>query len=79
MWHFVGIELISDRIPDQTTILSIHHLLEKQDLVQMKQDGMTDAQANVHDITRTATLLRLPWGQVNGGAFQIRQDGRLLE
>ena len=43
MWHFVGIELISDRILDETTILSIQHLLERQDLVQMKQGGMITA------------------------------------
>ena len=29
---FAGIELISDRIPDETTILTFRHLLEKHDL-----------------------------------------------
>ena len=28
----LGIELISDRIPDETTILAFRHLLEKHDL-----------------------------------------------
>jgi IS5 family transposase len=30
--RFAGIELISDRIPDETTILSFRHLLERHDL-----------------------------------------------
>jgi len=29
---FAGIELISDRIPDETTILTYRHLREKHDL-----------------------------------------------
>ena len=29
MRRFAGIELISDRIPDETTILTFRHLLEK--------------------------------------------------
>jgi transposase, IS5 family len=32
MRRFAGIELISDRIPDETTILTFRHLLEKHDL-----------------------------------------------
>jgi IS5 family transposase len=32
MRRFAGIDLISDRIPDETTILSFRHLLEKHDL-----------------------------------------------
>jgi IS5 family transposase len=32
MRRFAGIELISDRIPDETTILGFRHLLEKHDL-----------------------------------------------
>ena len=32
MRSFAGIELISDRIPDETTILAFRHLLEKHDL-----------------------------------------------
>jgi IS5 family transposase len=32
MRQFAGIELISDRIPDETAILAFRHLLEKHDL-----------------------------------------------
>ena len=32
MRRFAGIELISDRIPDETTILAFRHLLEKHEL-----------------------------------------------
>jgi IS5 family transposase len=32
MRHIVGIELISDRTPDGTTILAFRHLLEKHEL-----------------------------------------------
>jgi hypothetical protein len=32
MRRFAGIELISERIPDETTILAFRHLLEKHDL-----------------------------------------------
>ena len=32
MGRFAGIELISDRITDETTILTFRHLLEKHDL-----------------------------------------------
>ena len=32
MRRFAGIELISDRIPDETTILTFRHLLEKHGL-----------------------------------------------
>jgi IS5 family transposase len=34
MRRFAGIDLISERIPDETTILSFRHLLEKHDLGQ---------------------------------------------
>ena len=30
--RFTGIDLMSDRIPDETTILSFRHLLEKYEL-----------------------------------------------
>jgi IS5 family transposase len=59
MRRFVGIELISDRIPDETTILTFRHLLEKHVLgeqifdtvkallaargVTMRQDTIVDA------------------------------------
>jgi IS5 family transposase len=32
MRRFAGIDLISDRIPDETTILAFRHLLEKHNL-----------------------------------------------
>jgi len=32
MRRFAGIELISDRIPDEITILTFRHLLEKHEL-----------------------------------------------
>ena len=32
MRRFAGIDLISDRIPDETTILTFWHLLEQNDL-----------------------------------------------
>jgi IS5 family transposase len=32
--RFAGIDLISDQIPDETTILAFRHLLEKHDLGQ---------------------------------------------
>ena len=34
MRRFAGIDLISDRMPDQSTILTFRHLLEKHDLDQ---------------------------------------------
>lgn len=34
MHHFAGIELISDWIPDETTILTSCHLLIKNELVE---------------------------------------------
>ena len=33
MFGLAGIELISDRIPDKTTILAFRHLLERRELV----------------------------------------------
>ena len=35
MRRFAGIDLISDRIPDETTIPVFRHLLEKYELVSM--------------------------------------------
>ena len=34
MRRFAGIDMISDQIPDETTILTFRHLLEKHDLGQ---------------------------------------------
>jgi IS5 family transposase len=63
--RFAGIELISDRIPDVTTILAFWHLLEKHDLGQkifetvkahLKQRGMAMKQDTIID----ATLISAP-------------------
>ena len=65
MRRFAGIDLISDRIPDETTILSFRHLLEKRDLGQqifetvkahLKQQGMAMKQGTIID----ATLISAP-------------------
>jgi IS5 family transposase len=63
--RFAGIDLISDRIPDETTILAFRHLLEKEDLGQqifetvmahLKQRGMAMKQGTIID----ATLISAP-------------------
>ena len=65
MRHFAGIDLISDRIPDETTILSFRHLLEKSNLgkeifdvvkAHLKQRGMAMKQDTIID----ATLISAP-------------------
>jgi IS5 family transposase len=62
---FAGIELISDRIPDETTILTFRHLLEKHDLgeqifetvkTHLSARGMTMRQGTIVD----ATLIAAP-------------------
>ena len=65
MRRFAGIEMISDRIPDETTILTFRHLLEKHDLGQqifevvkahLKANGMAMKQGTIVD----ATLIAAP-------------------
>ena len=65
MRRFAGIELISDRIPDETTILTFHHLLEKHGLgeqvfetvkAHLSEKGMTMRQGTIVD----ATLIAAP-------------------
>jgi IS5 family transposase len=65
MRRFAGINLISDRIPDETTILSFRHLLEKHDLskqifemvkAHLKSHGMAMKQGTIID----ATLIAAP-------------------
>jgi IS5 family transposase len=65
MRRFAGIDLISDRIPDETTILSFRHLLEKHDLGRqifetvkghLKANGMAMKQGTIID----ATLIAAP-------------------
>ena len=65
MRRFVVIELISDRIPDETTILTFRHLLEKHGLSDQIVDtvkalladrGVTMRQGTIVD----ATLIAAP-------------------
>jgi transposase, IS5 family len=65
MRRFAGINLISDRIPDETTILSFRHLLERHDLGKqifetvkrhLKANGMAMKQGTIID----ATLIAAP-------------------
>ena len=65
MRRFAGIDLISDKIPDETTILSFLHLLEKNKLgneifdvvkAHLKQRGMAMKQGTIID----ATLISAP-------------------
>ena len=65
MRRFAGIELISDRIPDETTILTFRHLLEKHGLgeqileavkAHLSARGMTMRQGTIVD----ATLIAAP-------------------
>lgn len=58
--RFAGIDLISDRIPDETTILAFRHLLKKEDLGQqifetvmahLRQRGMTIKQGTIIEDT----------------------------
>jgi IS5 family transposase len=65
MRRFTGIDLISDRIPDETTILAFRHLLEKYDLgdqifeavkAHLKANGMAMKQGTIID----ATLIAAP-------------------
>ena len=61
--RFAGIELISDKIPDETTILSLRHLPEKHDLGQqifetvkahLKRRGMAMKQVMIIDARLTS-------------------------
>ncbi len=65
MRQFLGIDMISDRIPDETTILTFRHLLEMHDLGQqilesvkahLKANGM----AMKHRTNIDATLIAAP-------------------
>jgi IS5 family transposase len=65
MLRFAGIELISDWIPDETTILTFRHLLEKHELgeqifvtvkAHLSARGMTMRQGTIVD----ATLIAAP-------------------
>jgi IS5 family transposase len=63
MRRFAGINLISDRIPDETTILAFRHLLEKHNLGEqifetvkghLKERGMAMKQGTIIDATLIA-------------------------
>jgi IS5 family transposase len=65
MRRFAGIDLISDRIPDDTKILGFRYLLEKHDLgdqifkavkAHLKTNGMAMKQGTIID----ATLIAVP-------------------
>jgi IS5 family transposase len=65
MRRFAGIDLISERIPDETTILAFRHLLERHDLgkqifetvkAHLKANGMAMKQGTIID----ATLIAAP-------------------
>jgi IS5 family transposase len=65
MRRFAGIDMISDRIPDETTILTFRHLLEKHNLgkqifevvkAHLKANGMAMKQGTIID----ATLIAAP-------------------
>ena len=65
MHHFAGIDLITDRIPDETTILAFRHLPEENDLgaqifeavkAHLKVNSMARKQGTIID----ATLIAAP-------------------
>jgi IS5 family transposase len=65
MRRFAGIDLISERIPDEATILAFRHLLEKHNLgkqifetvkAHVKANGMAMKQGTIID----ATLIAAP-------------------
>jgi len=65
MRRFAGIDMISDRIPDETTILAFRHLLERHNLgeqifetvrAHLKANGMAMKQGTIID----ATLIAAP-------------------
>jgi IS5 family transposase len=65
MRRFAGIDLVSERIPDETTILAFRHLLEKHNLgeqifqvvkAHLKERGMAMKQGTIID----ATLISAP-------------------
>ena len=70
MRPFAGIELMSDRIPDKTTILTLRYLLKKNDKGveifetvkdHLSEDGMTVRQGTMVD----ATLIDAPGSSMN--------------
>ena len=83
MRRFAGIELISDKIPDETTILSIRHLLEKNNLgkeiyetvkAHIFSQGMTVRQGTIIDATLIAAHSSAKTIPVNGIQRCTRQQ-----
>jgi IS5 family transposase len=73
--RFAGINILSDRIPDQTAILEFRHLMKKHNLseqvfesvkVYLKERGMTMKQGTIID----ATLIAAPSSTNNKAAEQ---------
>jgi IS5 family transposase len=65
MRRFAGIDLINERIPDETTILAFRHLLERYDLgkkifetvkAHLKANGMAMKQGTIIDATLIGAL-----------------------
>jgi IS5 family transposase len=87
MRRFAGIDMISDRIPDETTILTFRHLLEKHDLGQqifevvkthLKVNGMAMKQGTIVDATLIAapsSTLPRPQAERAGGTRTRRRRG----
>ncbi len=85
MRRFAGIDMISDRIPDETTILAFRHLLEKHDLGQqifevvkahLKDNGMAMKQGTIIDATLIAapsSTLPRPQAEPAGGTRTRRR------
>ena len=85
MRRFAGIDMISDRIPDETTILTFRHLLEKHDLGQqifevvkahLKANGMAMKQGTIVDATLIAAPSKLHQereeGEGSGDALDLQ-------
>ena len=85
MRRFAGIDMISDRIPDETTILTFRHLLEKHDLglqifevvkTHLKANGMAMKQGTIIDATLIAapsSTLPRPQAERAGGTRTRRR------
>jgi IS5 family transposase len=75
MRRFAGIDMVSERIPDETTILAFRHLLEKHNLGtqifeavkdHLKANGMAMKQGTIID----ATLIAAPSSTMNEKGHQ---------
>lgn len=64
MPRFAGIELISDRIPDETTILTFRHLLEKhglgEQIFETVKSHLSTGQDDAPGHDRESTLIAAP-------------------